>query len=451
MDITFLGATGTVTGSKYLLSFGKHKVLVDCGLFQGLKEHRILNWRDLPIDPKTIDAVLLTHAHIDHSGYIPILINNGFEGPVYCTQATKDLCSILLPDSGHIHEEDAKFANKHKFGKHRPAKPLYTQAEAEKSIDRFRVIDFGKPYKIIDDFTACWYSVGHILGAAAIRCRHDETDILFSGDLGRSQDPIMKSPKKIQKAEYIVLDSTYGAREHTNVDAESKLENIINKTIKQGGTVLIPAFAVGRSQKILYYLHKLTKEERIPHVPIYLDSPLAINATKIMMQHIKEHKLNQKECAEVCNIARYVNSPEESKMLDRDGIPKIILSASGMATGGRVLHHLKVYLPDRKSTILFVGYQAAGTRGEKILDGTSEIKIHGQMFSVLAKVEYLGNTSAHGDYTEIINWLRNFNAKPKKVFLTHGEPDSTKSLKEVIEKTFGWNCFIPTYNYTENL
>lgn len=451
MDITFLGATGTVTGSKYLLTFGKYKVLVECGLFQGLKENRLLNWGGLPIEASDIDAVLLTHAHIDHSGYIPLLVKNGFEGPIYATKATRDLCSILLPDSGHIHEEDARFANKHKFAKHSPAIPLYTQLDAEISLKQFKVVDFGKPYKIVGDLTASWHRVGHILGAASIKCVCDQTDILFSGDLGRTEDPIMKSPAKIQSAQYIVLDSTYGNREHTEVDAQEKLKNVINKTIKKGGTVLIPAFAVGRSQKILYYLYHLLKNEQIPNVPVYLDSPLAINATKIMLQNIKEHKLDKEECEKVCNIARYVNSSEESKSLDRDEIPKIILSASGMATGGRVLHHLKVFLPDPKSTILFVGYQAYGTRGQRILSGASEIKIHGQKIPIKANIEYLGNTSAHGDYTEILSWLRNFNVSPKKVFLTHGEPDSTKNLKKIIEENLDWNCSIPAYKDKETL
>lgn len=445
MQIKFLGATGTVTGSKYLLTIDHQRILVDCGLFQGYKELRLRNWVPLPIDPASIDAVVITHAHIDHTGYLPLLVKQGFSGPIYATRATYDLCSVLLRDSGHLQEEDAKRANKYHYSKHKPALPLYTKADAEIALKQFKVVEFSKPYAILDNVCVSWHRAGHILGAAFVRVDSGGTQLLFTGDIGRLQDPVMKPPVTIQATDYLVIESTYGNRLHEKSDPEACIEKIVNETVSKGGTVVIPAFAVGRAQSILYYLFQLKTAGRIPNLPIYLDSPMAINATEIMCKHANEHRLAPKQCHLVCSVATYINTPEESKAIDEKPMPKIIISASGMMTGGRILHHLKVFAPDPKNTILMTGFQAGGTRGARLLKGERELKIHGQMVPVRARVEYLTNTSAHADYEEILTWLARFNRAPRNVFITHGEPEAANSLKKHIETQLGWSCEIPDY------
>ena len=451
MQIKFLGATGTVTGSKYLLTINQQRILVDCGLFQGYKALRLRNWDSLPIDPASIDAVVITHAHIDHTGYLPLLVKNGFKGPIYATKATYDLCSILLRDSGHIQEEDAKRANKYGYSKHRPALPLYTKSDAEIALKQFKTVGFGKPYTITNNAKATWHRAGHILGSAFIQFNIDGTRVLFTGDMGRLHDPMIKPPAIIQSTDYLVIESTYGNRLHGKLDPQDLIEQVVNKTTKRGGTVLIPAFAVGRAQSILYYLFRLKDAKRMPDFPIYLDSPMSINATKLLCKHANEHQLSKKQCHLVCNVATYVNTPDESRAIDQQPMPKIIISASGMMTGGRILHHLKVFAPDHKSTILLTGFQAGGTRGARLVAGERELKIHGQMIPVNAKVEYLTNTSAHADYAEILTWLKQFNQAPRKVFITHGEPDAAASLKKHIETQLDWSCQIPDYLDEESL
>ncbi len=447
MKLTFLGATGTVTGSKYLLERAGRKILIDCGLFQGLKELRLRNWKKLPADPASIDAVLLTHAHIDHSGYIPLLVKRGFKGNIYCSAATYDLCAILLPDSGYLQEEDAKRANRYAYTKHKPALPLYTRKDAEESLKQFKVVDFDKPHHLADDLTFALGRSGHILGSAFIRVNDGKTSILFSGDLGRADDPVMKPPVHMHSADYLVLESTYGDRLHEDSDPLDKIGEIIRNTMARGGSVIIPAFAVGRTQSILYYIHQLKKAKAIPEVtPVFLDSPMAIDATQLLNRHKNDHRLSKKLCAEVCRVAQYVHTAEESKALDRgNGLPAVIISASGMATGGRILHHLKHFIGDMRNTILFTGYQAAGTRGARLVHGEGEIKIHGRMWPVRAQVEELHNTSAHADYSEILDWLGYFQTPPRKVFITHGEPEAASSLKMKIEDHLGWNAVTPDY------
>ena len=452
MKLTFLGATNTVTGSKFLLTLGTKNVLIDCGLFQGLKELRLRNWSKFPIDPKLIDIVVLTHAHIDHTGYLPLLIKNGFKGKVYCSNATKDLCAVLLPDSGYLQEEEAKFLNKHGFSKHKPALPLYTKADAENALNSLHVLPFRKLHKIDEETYISLIPAGHILGATFVQFKHYDTTVLFSGDLGRPEDIIMLPPAIVQAADYIVVESTYGNRLHKKVDPLDELEDIINRTIAREGTIVIPAFAVGRAQHLLYLMYLLKKDGRIPaSVPIYLDSPMAKEATHLFVKYAELHRLEKTLSQQVCDVATYVNTKEESQAIDEITTPKIIISASGMLEGGRVLHHIKMFAPDEKNTIIFAGYQAAGTRGADMINGKPEIKVFGHSIPIKAEVKVLSNMSAHADYQEILDWLAHFNHHPRKVYITHGEPEAANSLKEKIEERFKWRCVVPEYLQSEQL
>lgn len=451
MRLTFLGATNTVTGSKFLLSIGEKKILIDCGLFQGLKELRQRNWTKFPVEPYLIDSVILTHAHIDHSGYLPMLVKNGFTGKIYCSHATKDLCSVLLPDSGYLQEEEAKFANKHGYSKHKPAVPLYTRAEAEKTLLQFRALDFRKNYKFGEETHVSLIPAGHILGATFIQVKHYGTTVLFSGDLGRPNDPIMHPPAIIQAADYLVLESTYGNRLHKKVNPLDEICDIINRTATRGGTVIIPAFAVGRAQHLLYFMYQLKLKKRIPDLPIYLDSPMAKSATDIFKKYNDLHRLDANLSEKVSDVAKCITTKEESQALGLDTAPKIIISASGMLEGGRVLHHVKIFAPDAKNTVVFAGYQAAGTRGADMINGKESIKIFGEDTPIRAEVKVLSNMSAHADYDEILDWLKHFNHHPRKVFITHGEPDAALALKEKIEEQLNWPCVIPDYLYSELL
>ncbi len=445
MKLTFLGATETVTGAKYLLNYHSKNILIDCGLFQGYKELRLRNWNELPINPKKIDAVILTHAHIDHSGYLPLLMKKGFSGPIYATEGTTDLCSIMLPDSGHIQEEDAYQANKHHYSKHKPALPLYTRVDAEKVLKQFVPIDFYKKFTIDKDCHFTFHSAGHILGAAIVEINALHKKIVFSGDLGRRNDPIINEPDIIDNADYLIVESTYGDRLHEKTSPFTELKDIITNTAKKGGTLLIPAFTVGRAQTVLYYINQLKLKHAIPNIPVFVDSPMATKVTHLLEHYVGEHRLTKKECKAVSTTATYISTVEESKQIDNYAMPTIIISASGMATGGRVLHHLKAFAPHAKNTILFTGYQAAGTRGARILNGESEIKIHGKMVPINARVENLDNISAHADYEEVLYWLSHFKQKPKTVFITHGEIEAANSLKEKIENKFHWHCTVPSY------
>lgn len=443
MKLSFLGAAGTVTGSKYLLEAAGRRVLIDCGLFQGLKELRLRNWNRLAVPADRIDAVILTHAHLDHSGYLPLLVRKGFKGPIYCTDATKDLCGILLPDSGHLQERDAEYANRHGFSKHKPALPLYTEADAVASLKHLVPRKFDEPFDIWSEFKVCFRPAGHILGAAFVELAIGGTSLVFSGDLGRPGSLTMVDPAPLRKADYLVVESTYGDRIHDPVDPEDRLAEIIAKTAGRGGVVLIPTFAVGRAQSLLYHLHRLKAGKRIPDLPVFLDSPMAVNASEIFCDHLGEHRLAPRECHALCNVAHYVNDVEESKALDRDRMPKIILAASGMATGGRVLHHLKVFAPNPKSTILFAGFQAAGTRGAAMVAGAQTIKIHGEQIPVRAEVANMGMLSAHADRNEILAWLRTLQAAPRRTFVTHGEPDAALALQRGIQAQLVWDCAVP--------
>jgi metallo-beta-lactamase family protein len=448
VKLTFLGAVGTVTGSKYLVEVPGHRLLVDCGLFQGFKQLRLRNWAPLPVDPASIDAVLLTHAHIDHSGYLPLLVKNGFTGPVYATEATRDLCGILLPDSGHLQEKDAEFANRHGFSKHRPALPLYTRSDATAALENFRTVAFDKPRSLAAGLELRFLRAGHILGAAILELGVAGMKLVFSGDLGRYGSATMLDPSPVAEADHLVVESTYGDRRHEPVDPEARLADAINRASGRSGTVLIPAFAVGRAQALLYHLHRLKRSRRIPDLPVFLDSPMAIDASDVGRAHPADHKLGAAEYRTACAVARYVQDVAESKALDADTTPKVIISASGMATGGRVLHHLKRYAPDPRSIILFAGYQAGGTRGASLVGGAESVKIHGEYVRVRAEVANLDMLSAHADVEEIMRWLGNFRRPPGTCFITHGEPAASDALRRRIEETLGWRCVVPEYRDT---
>jgi metallo-beta-lactamase family protein len=445
MEILFLGATGTVTGSRYLATLGTRRILVDCGLFQGVKSLRLRNREPFPVDPAEIDAVVLTHAHIDHSGYLPALVRDGFRGPIHCTEATRTLCELLLPDSARIQEEEAEYANRHGYSKHRPALPLYTSEDAAAALERLTPVGFGVDIDLGGGVTARWSHAGHILGAASIRLAYGGRSILFSGDVGRPDDPILLPPSPPADADYLVVESTYGDRVHERADPRGVLGDVVRRTAARGGVVVIPAFAVGRTQTILYHLAALRAAGAIPEIPIYLDSPMAIDATRILHRHIGEHRLTTAQCVALYSSVRMANTVEESKAVMRAIGPRIIISASGMATGGRVLHHLKAFAPDPRSTVLFVGHQAAGTRGAAALAGAASLKIHGEYVPLRAEVVSIGHLSAHADREELLAWMSGMRTPPREAFVTHGEPVASDALRQAIEERLGWRCTVPDY------
>ena len=451
MQLTFLGATNTVTGSKYLLTAGGKKFLIDCGLFQGQRDLRHRNWDKLPLHPREIEAVLLTHAHIDHTGYLPVLIKNGFKGKIYCTQGTKALSAILLPDSGYLQEEDAARANRYGYSKHKPALPLYTQQDGADALRQFQALAFNKPYQLTDNLVVTFLPAGHIVGSALIQFAYHGKTLVFTGDLGRPHDPIMKPPTIISNIDYLVTESTYGDRLHDDIDPLDQMASAIQETAANGGSIIIPAFAVGRTQDILYFLYLLKEAKRIPDIPIFLDSPMAEDVSDLLIDFSSEHKLTPELCKKICSIAHYVRTPDESKSIDQYTMPVIIISASGMIEGGRILHHLKNFLPEPRHTVLLTGYQASGTRGDQLARGATEIKIHGEAIPVRANIILMKNMSAHADYQEMLAWLKNIKHAPRKVFITHGNQEAALSLKNKIEETYHWRCVVPEYLQIEKL
>lgn len=445
-ELKFLGGAGTVTGSKYFLTCKGSKILVDCGLFQGLKVLRLKNWDDLEIKASEISAIILTHAHIDHSGYIPRLIKNGFRGKIYCTSATKDLCRILLPDAGYLMEEEAEYRNRTKRTKHSPAIPLYTLKDAEASLKYFEGVSFNQQIQIDPQISFEFFYAGHILGAASVVVSVGDKKIGFSGDIGRLDDDMLKPPVPFPPVNYLVTESTYGNRLHEKTNVKDELAKIINETAERKGVVIIPAFAVGRAQSIMYMVWKLLSQNKIPDIPMYLNSPMATNVNELLKKYKDLHKLTPEECIYTCRVVKYVNSVDDSIALNKKKGPMLIISASGMLSGGRVLHHLKAFGPDPRNTIVLAGFQAAGTRGEALEHGTREIKVHGEYIEVRAQVKVLENVSAHADYSEILKWLSQSKMKPEKVFVTHGEPLAAGELRRRISEKFGWECIVPEQN-----
>ena len=445
MRLTFLGGTGTVTGSKYLLEHEGRRLLVDCGLFQGLKQLRLRNWDEFAVRPADVDAVVLTHAHLDHSGYLPRLVQLGFRGPVHCTAATHELCGLLLPDSGRLLEEEAEYANRHGFSKHRPALPLYTEADAKVALDSFEPREFDQGFEPIPGVRVLLRAAGHLLGAASVRVEWDGHALLFSGDLGRSQDLLMRPPVPPEASDWVVMESTYGNRAHAGIDPLTAMADVISRTAARGGIVVIPAFAIGRAQTLMYCLHLLKEQRRIPDLPAFLNSPMAADATHIYEKHRAEHRLSPEQCRAMSGAVHIVNSVEESKRLNDLRMPAVIISASGMASGGRVLHHLKAFAPDPRNSLLFAGYQAAGTRGAAIVGGAPTVKIHGQHVPIRAEVAQIESLSAHADREELLAWVGALPAAPQRVFVTHGEPVPADALRQAIEERHHWPCTVPEY------
>jgi metallo-beta-lactamase family protein len=453
--LQFLGATGTVTGSKYLLEAGGERLLIDCGLFQGEKELRLRNWNPLPVDPSTIQWLVLTHAHLDHIGYIPRLIKDGFGGQVVVPAATVDLARLVLPDSGHLQEEDAEYANFKGFSKHKPALPLYTHDEAVKALECFRATDDSRPVELSAHYTLRFFRAGHILGARMIEVAvHEDSStrkVLFSGDLGRFPQLILPEPEVPDGADYLLVESTYGNRLHPQDDFRARLASVVETTAERGGTVVIPAFAVGRTQELLYLFRELIEQRKMHSIPIHVDSPMGIDVTDLYLRHREEHDL-ETDALERRGIkpfsppdVHFDRTREESKALNEVRYPMVILSASGMATGGRVLHHLARCLPDHRNTVLFVGFQAARTRGQIIQSGAETVKMHGHEVRIRARIESMENLSAHADYSEILGWLKRFRKAPQHTFLVHGEPRAAEALKDKVEQHLGWKVSVPAY------
>jgi metallo-beta-lactamase family protein len=451
--LTFLGATRTVTGSKYLVEVGRHRVLVDCGLFQGLKSLRERNWQPLPVRASDIHAVVLTHAHLDHVGYLPRLVAQGFRGRIFCTAGTADLCRIVLPDAGRLQEEDARQANKHGYTRHRPALPLFTEADAFRALSQLQPAGYDRALPAADGLDVEFINAGHLLGSSFVRMHlaaNGGRQVLFGGDLGRYDRPVLPDPSTVAGADVLLLESTYGDREHEPDDHSEALAEIVRRTAARGGKLIVPAFAIGRVEEVLYWIKHLEEARRIPEVPVFLDSPMAAEALKYYGARYLELDPDIRPAGRDVSAfatARFqvVGTPQQSKELTRTAGPAIVISSSGMATGGRVLHHLKDGLPDSRNTVLFVGYQAAGTRGGDLVEGSAHVKIHGQMVPVNATIGRIDSMSAHADRNEILRWLGGFERAPRITYLVHGEPGPMAALEALISERFGWRVHVPDY------
>jgi metallo-beta-lactamase family protein len=448
--LTFLGAAGTVTGSKHLLDLGDHRVLVDCGLFQGLKELRDRNWAALPIQPARIDAVVLTHAHLDHCGYLPRLVANGFRGRIFCTPATRELCSLVLPDSARIQEEDARDANRHGYSRHAPALPLYTETDAARAITQLQPVGYERPVPVVPGLEVDFVNAGHLLGSAYARAHVNGRTLLFGGDLGRYGRPVLPDPSPIDTADVLLLESTYGDRLHEPDDGGARLEAVVIDTARRGGKVIIPAFAIGRVEEVLYWLKHLEIAGRIPILPVYVDSPMA--AAALAFYSSRPSELDPELKTEQRDVRSFytsrmtvVASPQQSKELVASRQPSIVIASSGMATGGRVLHHLEAALPNPNNTILFVGYQAAGTRGRQLVDGARQVRLKGRDIPIAARIEQIESMSAHADAGEIMRWLAGFSRPPSMTYLVHGEPPPLDALRQRIESMLHWPVHIAGY------
>ena len=446
-SLQFLGAAGGVTGSKYLFSYGDDQVLIDCGLFQGLKELRQRNWAALPIDPARLRAVILTHAHIDHSGYLPRLVSKGYKGPVYATPGTCDLLGVMLPDAAHLQEEEARYARQKGYSRHSPALPLYTVEDAEQSLTLLRPVRIGQTIEVIKGVSLDFGRVGHILGAGSARLSFEvngqRKTFMDSGDLGRYDRPILKNPDPAGSADWLLLESTYGDRLHEK-NSEVELRDLIKETVAQRSCLIIPAFAIGRTQDLIYTIRKMEDDGEIPAIPVHVDSPMGLEATEIYCRHTEEHdfEMQQLRSKDNCPISSHKmvvhKTPEQSKSINQFKGPMVIISASGMATGGRVLHHLKHRLPNADTTVLFAGYQAEGTRGRSLQDGAKEIKLLGEVVPVRAKIKVFDGFSAHADQSEILRWLGTFKKAPQMTYIVHGEPPAAAALADVIRAQLKW-------------
>lgn len=454
----FFGAAETVTGSRHLLSVNGKHILIDCGLFQGPRELRELNWMEPPIPLDDLDAIVLTHAHADHIGWLPRLAAKGYKGPVYATRATIELCKISLPDSGRLMEEEARFFNRHQLSRHTPALPLYTESDAYAAIKLLKPVGYHSDFSLPGGVTLRFYCAGHILGSAFARLEIPGIGILLmSGDLGRYDTPIIKDPEVMEHADYLVIESTYGDRFHSQEDPSPKLEEVINKAMAQGGVVVVPSFAIGRTQELLYFIHQLHDAKRIPRIPIFVDSPMATSTTQVFIQSHEEHDEDMRQELSVHHqplqpeSVTFVRDREQSKAVNSQSGPMMIIAGSGMANGGRVVHHLKRRLQDPSTIVLFTGYQAQGTLGRELIDGAEMVTIHREEIAVRAEVDMIGSLSAHADQTEMLRWLSGFKTPPKKTFIVHGEPEPQRVLKGKIEEQFGWECVIPQQAQTFDL
>lgn len=440
-----------VTGSRYLVELDRTRLLIDCGLFQGPKRSRQRNWEPPGFDPSSIDAVLLTHAHLDHSGYLPRLCKAGFRGRVYCTAGTRDLLRILLPDAGYLQEEAARLANQHGYSRHRPALPLFTHDEAEACLDRLAPIAFHAKFAPAVGVTASYTRAGHIVGAGCLRLSLGGTSITFTGDVGRPNDPVMRPPEPLAATDYLVVESTYGDRRHPEADLAATLARLVTETAHRGGVIVVPASTVGRTQHLLHLLAELRAAGRIPPIPVFLDSPMAMDVKNLFCRHEADQRLSQAACAAMCKVPQYMQTTDESASIDRRTEPMIVISASGMATGGRVLHHLRRFLPDPRNTILLTGYQAAGTRGRALADGADELKLHGQYVPVRARVAELQGLSAQADHRELLDWLAASKLAPRRAFVTHGEPPAANALRQRLREELGWAAVVPGLGETHLL
>lgn len=446
LNIRFLGGADTVTGSKYCVEHNGKKLLVDCGLFQGYKQLRLRNWDACPLPPKEIDAVILTHAHLDHSGYLPLLARSGFAGKVHSTSGTRDLCSILLPDSGHIQEEDAYFANRHGFSKHSPALPLYTQQDAKYCMQQFHVEKLHEWFQPIPGWNAQFSAAGHILGAASLLLEVAGRRILFSGDLGRPDDSLMNPPEAPPQADTVLIESTYGNRRHPEENVNAELGAALKRVAARGGVAVVPVFAVGRAQAILHSIAQLKAQGEIPHgLPIFLDSPMAVHTTALFKRHMGEHRLSAEEVQSMDHVATMIETPEQSKALVKRHGPMVILSASGMATGGRVLHHLANHVGNHRNMVILTGFQSPGTRGATLASGAATVRLHGKDLPVVAEIIQLSSASAHADGDQLLAWLKTMPQAPAQVYVVHGEREASDNLRQRIERELQMRAVVPEH------
>lgn len=449
--LTFLGGAGTVTGSKTLIETNGHLVLIDCGLFQGPRELREMNRIPLPVKASELSAVILTHAHLDHCGYLPVLVKNGFKGDIHCTHPTADLTGIILSDSAKIQEEDAERANKYGYSRHQKAEPLYTVQDVVKCMKQ--VVSHGLHEWVIlnNDIKFQFLNSGHILGSAFVECQVDDKKILFSGDIGRTEPLLLYPPKKIREADYIVLESTYGDRDHSEENGKDALLKVIRETYERRGILMIPSFAVERTQELIYFLYLLSQDEQLPPMPIYLDSPMGIDSSKVYMDYLEWQNMPRYDLKHMYDDVHFINDYEQSYELVMDNQPKIILAGSGMIEGGRILQYLNRHIDEEKNTLLFVGFQGEGTRGRAIIEGAGSVKFFGEQRNVRCHIRSISSLSAHADRTELLEWLSNFEQSPRTIFLNHGEKHQADGLRQKISEELGWNIEIPTINSTYNL